>query len=138
MPAKDYFHEHVRDALIADGWTITDDPFVIKVGKKSLPIDLGAERLLAAQKDSEQIAVEIKSFRGPSRINEFHAVLGQYLNYRLNLSELDSSRILYLALPDFVYEEMIETVLFQKAVDHFDIKLIIFTPDERRIEQWKR
>jgi hypothetical protein len=26
MPAKDIYHETVKNALIKDGWTITDDP----------------------------------------------------------------------------------------------------------------
>ena len=63
MSAKDFFHDHVRDALEADGWTITSDPFFVRVGKKNLPIDLAAERLIAAERDAEKIAVEIKRFR---------------------------------------------------------------------------
>jgi hypothetical protein len=30
MPAKDIYHEEVKNALIKDGWTITDDPYIIK------------------------------------------------------------------------------------------------------------
>ena len=30
MAAKDKYHEHVKEALIKDGWTITHDPYVIK------------------------------------------------------------------------------------------------------------
>jgi hypothetical protein len=48
------------------------------------------------------------------------------------------ARELYLALPNFVYEELIDQVLFQKAIDHFDLKLIIFAPTEKRIEQWRK
>jgi hypothetical protein len=33
MPAKDFFHNAVRTALIKDGWTITDDPLKIEVGR---------------------------------------------------------------------------------------------------------
>ncbi|HAX76056.1 MAG TPA: fatty-acid synthase [Cyanobacteria bacterium UBA11372] len=32
MPAKDLYHDTVRTALIKDGWTITDDPFKLRVG----------------------------------------------------------------------------------------------------------
>ncbi len=31
--AKDIYHEHVKAALIKDGWTITDDPLVLRKGK---------------------------------------------------------------------------------------------------------
>ncbi|MFM9156550.1 MAG: element excision factor XisH family protein, partial [Dolichospermum sp.] len=30
MPAKDTFHEAIKNALIKDGWTITFDPYPIK------------------------------------------------------------------------------------------------------------
>jgi hypothetical protein len=47
--AKDKFHELVRDALERDGWTITDDPFVLRLADKKMVADLGAERLIAAE-----------------------------------------------------------------------------------------
>ncbi|NMG60676.1 XisH protein, partial [Geitlerinema sp. P-1104] len=28
MPARDIYHEQVKTALIREGWTITDDPYV--------------------------------------------------------------------------------------------------------------
>ncbi len=42
-------------------------------------IDLGAERMIAAQREAENISVELKRFRTPSFAHEFHSVLGQYL-----------------------------------------------------------
>jgi hypothetical protein len=32
IPAYDVFHAAVRNGLIKDGWTITDDPLVIEFG----------------------------------------------------------------------------------------------------------
>ncbi|MDZ8241894.1 MAG: element excision factor XisH family protein [Nostoc sp. ChiQUE01a] len=46
IPAKDRYHQNLKNALIKDGWTITDDPFHLKWGKKDLYVDLGAEKLL--------------------------------------------------------------------------------------------
>jgi hypothetical protein len=43
MPKKDLYHDHVRNALIEEGWTITHDPLYIRVGKRKGFIDLGAE-----------------------------------------------------------------------------------------------
>ena len=60
--ARDLFHQVVKDALIKDGWEITHDPFPVDYGDVQMQIDLGAERLLAATKDAETIAIEIKSF----------------------------------------------------------------------------
>jgi hypothetical protein len=66
MPAPDIFHDQVKNALVKDGWTITDDPLTIQWGRKKLYVDLGAERLLAAAKSGRKIAVEIKSFITPT------------------------------------------------------------------------
>ena len=71
MPAKDIFHDCVKHALIKDGWTITHDPLRIRVARgKNLFVDLGAERLLAAEKGTEKIAVEIKSFTHSSDMKD--------------------------------------------------------------------
>jgi predicted RecB family endonuclease len=60
--AKDRFHQVVKTALTKDGWNVTHDPLKIKVGGVDMEIDLGAERLLAAERGNEKIAVEVKSF----------------------------------------------------------------------------
>jgi hypothetical protein len=76
--AKDIYHQAVRNALEKDGWTITHDPFRIPkrvIGAK-LEIDLGLEKVIVAEKDTEKIVVEVKSFLKTSLIHEFHSVLG--------------------------------------------------------------
>ena len=62
MSAKDIFHEVVKRALQKDGGQITQDPLSISVGGVNLSIDLGAERLIAAEREGNKIAVEVKSF----------------------------------------------------------------------------
>ena len=66
--AKDIYHNTVRKALEKDGWTITHDPLTLKIGGRSTYVDLGAEKLFAAEKDDQQIAVEVKSFIAPSPV----------------------------------------------------------------------
>jgi hypothetical protein len=68
--AKDLFHDAVKNALIKDGWQITDDPFFLKIGGVELYIDLGAEKLIAAERDNQKIAVEIKSFISSSSLED--------------------------------------------------------------------
>jgi hypothetical protein len=80
MSARDLFHDTVKAALRKEGWVITHDPLTIDLADGQLQIDLGAERLIAAHKGEQRIAVEIKSFAAPSAISEFHTALGQYLN----------------------------------------------------------
>lgn len=83
MPAYDTFHDVVKNGLIKDGWTITRDPYPLEYGGKDLYIDLGAEKMIAAERGNQLIAVEIRSFLGPSVITEYHIALGQFLNYRM-------------------------------------------------------
>lgn len=104
MSAKDVYHDVVKNALIGEGWNITADPLRIRFLGVELRIDLGAERVIAAERNDEKIAVEIKSFLGSSAISDFHEALGQYIDYREGLAHRDPERLLYLAVPFVTYE----------------------------------
>ena len=134
--ARDLFHNVVKEALITDGWTITHDPFPIAYGDVQMQIDLGAERLLAAQRDSEKIAVEVKSFTNPSAISEFHTAVGQYLNYRRALRSQEPTRILYLAVPNQTYDEFFHLRFIEEGVKEYQLYLVIYDVEDRRIVQW--
>ncbi len=88
MPAKDFYHDTVKNCLIKDGWRITNDPFRIKWGVRELFIDLGLSKLIAAQKAEQKIAVEIKGFTNLASIADLEQALGQYLLYRAVLEEI--------------------------------------------------
>lgn len=94
--AKDLFHDAVKQALLKEQWVITADPLIIRIEGVKLEIDLAAEKVFAAEKAGRKIAVEIKAFLNPSTITEFHAALGQFLNYRLALQMRERDRTLYL------------------------------------------
>lgn len=81
MAAKDIYHEHVKTALVKDGWQITHDPLRLDFGEKYTLVDLGAERFIAAEKDKLKIAVEIKSFVGKSTLDDLEKALGQFVLY---------------------------------------------------------
>jgi len=70
MPARDRYHDQVKAALVKDGWVITHDPLRLQWGVKDMYIDLGAEQLLAAEKDQRRIAVEVKSFGSLSEMED--------------------------------------------------------------------
>lgn len=138
MSAKDVFHNAVRSALEKDGWVITDDPLYLKASPKiGMYIDLGAEKLLAAERSGQKIAIEIKSFLGLSAIQEFHLALGQFLNYRLALGKLDPERVLYLAVPEDAYIEFFTDEFIQQAVEAYQLNLIVFNPEQETITLWK-
>jgi hypothetical protein len=104
--AKDIFHQQAKNALIKDGWIITDDPLTIRISEAvKVQIDLAASSAIAAERETEKIAVEIKSFIADSDISEFHTALGQYINYSQALEEQQPERILYLAVPNETYQD---------------------------------
>lgn len=78
---------------------ITDDPLELGLEEGLVKIDLGAERLIAAERQDEKIAVEIKSFASNSAISDFHTALGQFLNYQIIPEINEPGRHLYLAVP---------------------------------------
>ncbi len=138
MAAKDRFHAVVRIALEKDQWNVTDDPLRLDIGGTKFEIDLGAEQLLAAERGKEKIAVEIKTFLSDSPLTDYHAALGQFLNYRLALEIADSTRILYLAVPVGVYESFFKREFAQVSLERYQIKLIIYDINQEVIVQWIR
>ncbi|MFB2880288.1 XisH family protein [Floridanema aerugineum] len=135
--AKDVFHQQVKNALIKDGWNITHDPLTIRISEAvKLQIDLAAETMLAAERDSEKIAREIKSFVGDSDISAFHTALGQYLNYCQALEEQEPDRIVYLAIPIETYQDFFQLPFIQRSLRRYQVKLIIYDPKLEEIKQW--
>ena len=135
--AKDVFHQQVKNALIKDGWNITHDPLTIRISEAvKLQIDLAAETTIAAERDSEKIAVEIKSFVGDSDISAFHTALGQYLNYCQALEEQEPDRNVYLAIPLETYQDFFQLPFIQRALQRYQVKLIIYDPKLEEIKQW--
>jgi hypothetical protein len=138
MPQRDAFHSTVRTALERDGWTITDDPLVLAIGRHNLFVDLGAERLLGAERGHERIAVEVKGFVGRSEVADLEQALGQYVLYRGLLRRSDPARELLLALPKAVYESLLTSELGRVARDEIALAMMVFDPEAEVIWQWFR
>jgi hypothetical protein len=134
--AKDKIHQLVKAALIKNGWKITHDPYYLKVLDVEQEIDLGAEEIVAAECEGKKIAVEIKSFLKGSFINEFHGVLGQYLNYEISLEEQEPDRVLYLAISSIVYDNYFHKGAVQKAIQKYNIKIIVLDIINQDIIAW--
>jgi hypothetical protein len=137
MPARDIYHAAVITALIAEGWRITDDPFYVAYGGRELYIDIGAEKItIAAEKDNEKIAVEIKSFLSLSPVSDLQEAVGQYEIYRTVLKEVEPNRQLYLAVPKRVYEGIFSERFGQLIITNIGINLIVFDEQLERIIKW--
>lgn len=138
MPAKDRFHESVKTALQKDGWTITDEPLKIPIERlTNFYIDLGAEKLLTAEREGQKIAVEVKSFLGASTLSEFHTALGQCLNYRYALEDTEPDRKLYLAVPNEIYQDFFVIPFIVSVIRRSQIYLIIYDPTREEIVRWQ-
>jgi XisH protein len=136
MPARDTFHAMVRTALELDGWKITHDPYHIDLGFVDFYIDLGAERLIAAIRADEKIAVEVKTFLAPSAISEFHNAIGQFINYRIALEEEDPDRLLYLAIPLDIYKRFFKYSFIQTVIRRNQIPLLVYNIEKQEVAQW--
>lgn len=101
-------------------------------------IDLGAERLIAAAKESEKIAVEVKSLLGPSLIYDLHNLVGQYIDYQIGLEEQEPGRVLFVAIPLIAYERLESQPFFEKVCKRTKLKVIVFDPGQQTIVKWKK
>lgn len=136
MPALDLFHNAVKNALIKDGWTITHDTLHIKWGKKDMYVDLGAKRILTAQREEQKIAVEVKSFISDSEMDDLKNAIGQFTIYRSVLRKTYPDYILYLAVRDITYESLFTEPIGQLMIEDEKLKLIVFDSSQEVILQW--
>ncbi|MEH2248938.1 element excision factor XisH family protein [Nostoc sp.] len=127
----------MKNALIKDGWTITDDPFHLKWGKKDLYVDLAAEKLLIAEKGTQKIAVEIKTFSGDSEVADLEQAIGQYFTYLAVMSRNYRDRVLYIAVHEDVFTDIFEEEPLGKLIlEDYKIPLIVFNPKREVIVRW--
>ncbi len=132
MPAKDLYHDAVKKALKNDGWTIVVDPFIIHYEDAELYADLAAEKPIAAERQGQNIVVEIKSFVGKSPMTDFHNAnaLGQYIVYR-NLIQLTEPQYQLFLASDFFQRPSIQIIVRQNSLN-----LLVADIPQERLEQW--
>jgi len=136
MPRLDEHHESVKKALVKDGWTITNDPFTIDFEDATLFADLAAERTIAAQKENEKIAIEIKTFGSNSAYDDLEKAFGQYQVYRSFLRKLEPAREIFLAVSDEKYDKIFTRASVKFLVTDLQIKLLVFNAEMEEIVKW--
>jgi len=142
MPARDIYHNAVKTALIADGWTVTHDPYRLEYGGKDAYIDLGAERaatdvLLGAERGATRIAIEVKTFTGPSVLADLQQALGQYVLYRSWMRHIEPERLLYLAVDTETATSVFDAAFGRIVADEAQIQLLIVDMLMERIVAWR-
>lgn len=136
MSRRDHYHGAVKQALIKEGWTITHAPYVFQTDPK-LAADLGAERLIAAERGYEKIVVEIKSFRRASQVADLEEAIGQYSLYQIFLQQCDPERRLYLAVPLHAFDNILNREVGRIAIERLKIHVIVYSLSEEEPLQWK-
>jgi XisH protein len=146
MALRDAIHNAVKQALIKDGWKITNDPYVIAYGERFLFVDLGAEdtqdpnelvgNFIGAEKENLQIAVEIKELRGHSVIVELEQAIGQYVLYGLLLNRIDPKRKIYLAIPDKAYQELFTEAIGELVISNLPLRLVVIDMQKAEVKKW--
>jgi hypothetical protein len=128
----------VRRALEEEGWVITHDPYSLHHRKEGgLQTDLGAEKIITAEKESSRIAVEVKSFVHISIMHDFLLAVGQYYVYKKILAKNDPNRVLYIALPDFVFNRIEKFEWAQEVIRDLSIKFVLYNTNSQTITSWK-
>ncbi|MBD2243634.1 XisH family protein [Nostoc sp. FACHB-888] len=116
---------------------LAHDPLSISVGGVNASIDLAAEKLIAAEREGEKIAVEVKSFlEKSSAISEFHTALGQFINYRGALRRRQPERVLYLTVPLTTYKTFFQLDFPQAMIEENQVKMIIYDVEQEVIFKW--
>ena len=137
MPAKDTYHNAVKNALIKDGWTITADPYPLEYEDVELYPDLAVEKLISENQKQRKIIVEIKSFISPSLIKDFQNALGQYILYRdlIKLAQ-DEYQEIYLAIKDEIHETFFQRKSIKAVVQLNKLALVIINTEKEEVVQW--
>lgn len=106
------------------------------MAQKKLFIDLGAERVIAAEKAETKIAVEVKSFVGRSDIADLEFALGQFVLYQTLLAKIHPERTLYLAVHNIAFESVFRKSLGELLIEENYLRLVVFDPLKEEVLQW--
>ena len=138
MPAKDRHHDTVVRCLTKAGWSIIREQYALVVAEseddfRRLFIDI------AAQSESEQVAlIEVKSLE-PSAVHKFMELVGQYVVYRTALDYIGDTTPLYVAISEADFETMINQPLGQRVIrDRLTepIQFVVFDLIDEEIVRW--
>jgi XisH protein len=99
-------------------------------------VDLGAKKLLAAEREGQKIAVEIKSFVGKSLVKDWENAIGQYILYLTILSKKEPDRTLYLAITEQIYTSFFNEDIVQIVLADGVIKILVVDTIQEVITRW--
>lgn len=128
MPIQDSCHPSVIIALQKDGWIITGQQ--VYIPKPDLYVFIDIE----AQREERQAYIEVKCFPEANSTTEFYNAIGQYLVYRRVIATEKPEYILYLAVPDDVFDTLGET--YRGTIQENRVKIIVVNMKMEIVRQW--
>lgn len=134
--ALDKIHKDVKTALEKEGWKITKDPYLIPSGGINFKIDLESEKVIAAEKNGDRIAVEVKSLVGTSLVYAFYPAFGQYLFYRDALNDEGIDQEVYMAISNVSFIRINRIPFLRKRIKQYNIKFIVVDTYKQKIIKW--
>lgn len=78
----------------------------------------------------------MKSFLGPSEVDDLEKALGQYVLYHDVLVESDPGRQIYLAVTEQTRDAIFSEPLGQLLLKNQRVRLVVFDPLEEVVVQW--
>lgn len=133
MPAKDRYHDAVKNALVKDGWVVTAEQVRLLYGDRNLWIDIQAEKTV----DQRVILIEVKELDDvDSPVEALANAIGKYLLYRLAIIYTKRYAPLYLAVTEAAYNGILSGVAGQQALTQFQILVVVFNPEREEIVKW--
>lgn len=136
MPRKDLIHDAVRNALIKDGWTITNDPFRIVYEDTDVYADLRIVKTEATTTLQRALVIEIKGFTRDSPVHDLEIALGQYELYRIYLRQVAPEEKLYLAISASTYNEQFLRPSFRIIIEEKALPLVVIDTEREEVVQW--
>lgn len=62
--------------------------------------------------------------------------VGQFMNYHFALRKVESTRVLYLAVPTDTYETFFQKETIQQMCQEYNLKLVVYKTTSKEITQW--
>jgi hypothetical protein len=137
MPAKDIYHDAIKNALIKDGWRVTADPYPLEYEDIELYPDLAIEKIDSDAKKQRKLIIEIKSFISASLFKDFELALGQYIIYRdlIKFSQSEYQEI-YLAIKSTIYDTFFQRKSVQALIHVNSVSVVTIDVDQEEVVQW--
>lgn len=97
---------------------------------------MGIERVIAVERGSEKLAIEVKSFVGQSIVNDIENALGQFVVYMSFLEELEPDRPVYVAISQNSYDTVFQKRAVQHLIRRNRVPLVVVNIITEEVVEW--